>query len=341
MSHQKVVVIAEAGVNHNGSIDLAMKLIDVAANAGVDYVKFQTFKSEKLVSKVAPKANYQKVNMNQQAGTQHEMLKKLELSEEDHYTLLDYCGKKGVKFMSTPFDLESADFLNTLQMDFFKISSGDITNLPLLKKIASFKKKVIFSTGMCAMNEISEALQVLLKCGLERNDITVLHCNTEYPTPFIDVNLKAMQTMANELGVAIGYSDHTLGVEVPIAAVALGAVIIEKHFTLDKSMEGPDHKASLEPAELSLMVKSIRNIELALGVADKKPTDSEKKNMAIARKSIHLSRDIEEGAFITENDLEMLRPGDGISPMNMEKVIGKVASKKLQGGCKLSWDDFK
>ena len=340
MQKSKVVIIAEAGVNHNGDMDLAMKLIDEAAKSGADYVKFQTFKAEKLVSKVAPKADYQNANMKQKGGTQHEMLKKLELSVDQHLQLVEDCGKRGVKFMSTPFDLESADFLNQLKMDYFKVSSGDITNLPLLKKMAGFKKKVIFSTGMCTMSEIKDALDVLLNNGLEKKDITILHCNTEYPTPFVDVNLNAMQTIAKECGVEVGYSDHTLGIELPIAAVALGAVMIEKHFTLDKNLEGPDHKASLDPTELSAMVKAIRNIELAMGSADKKPSGSEKKNMAIARKSIHLARSINKDELIKENDLEMLRPGDGISPMEMHKVIGKKVKYNLELSHKLSWEDL-
>ena len=340
MSSRKVIIIAEAGVNHNGDMNLAFQLIDEAAKAGVDYVKFQTFKSEKLVSKVAPKADYQNANMKQKGGSQQEMLKKLELSEEQHLQLVDYCAKKGVKFMSTPFDLESADFLNRLKMDYFKVSSGDITNLPLLKKLAGFKKKVIFSTGMCTMNEIKDALEALLNNGLQRKDITILHCNTEYPTPFVDVNLNAMQTIAKQLNVEVGYSDHTLGIEVPIAAVALGARMIEKHFTLDKNFEGPDHKASLDPAELVAMVKAIRNIELAMGVSEKNPTDSEKKNMAIARKSIHIAKSLKAGEVIKESDIEMMRPGDGISPMDMYTVIGKKVKKDVNTSYKLLWEDL-
>jgi len=341
MSVQRVVIIAEAGVNHNGQMHLAKQLIDEAAAAGVDYVKFQTFKAEKLVSKVAPKAIYQKINMNQEGGTQLEMLKKLELSTEQHYELVDYCAQKGVRFMSTPFDLESADFLHTLHMDYFKISSGDITNLPLLKKIAGFKKKIIFSTGMCTMEEIKDAMQVLENSGVLKSDITVLHCNTEYPTPFQDVNLKAMLSIEKECKVSVGYSDHTLGIEVPVAAVALGAVMIEKHFTLDKSMEGPDHKASLDPFELKSMVSAIRNIEKALGSGVKQPSVSEIKNMNIARKSIHINKAKSAGSRIEEGDLEMLRPGDGISPMEMHKIIGKELVSDLDAFHKLTPSDLK
>jgi N,N'-diacetyllegionaminate synthase len=337
---KETIIIAEAGVNHNGSLELAKKLIDIAADAGVDYVKFQTFKTEKLVSLIAPKADYQKKNTKTEGGAQFDMLKKLELSVDDHYELVDYCKRKEIKFLSTPFDLESADFLNRLGLDFFKISSGDITNLPLLKKIAGFKKKVIFSTGMSTMEDIRNALDVLLGNGLSLDDIYVLHCNTEYPTPYADVNLNAMNGIARALGVKVGYSDHTLGIEVSLAAVALGALMIEKHFTLDKGMEGPDHKASLDPFELKEMVKSIRNIDRSLGSAEKRPSSSEIKNMAIARKSIHLAIEKKEGDIIKESDLEMLRPGDGISPMDMDRVIGKKVRKNLCFGYKLAWEDL-
>jgi N,N'-diacetyllegionaminate synthase len=338
--NNRTIIIAEAGVNHNGSMELAKKLIDAAVEADVDYVKFQTFKSDKLVSNKAPKAEYQKNNTGEVAGTQLEMLKKLELSVENHHELVAYCKLKGIKFMSTPFDMESADFLHELGLDFFKVSSGDITNLPLLSKIAGFGKKVIFSTGMSTMEDIKAALKVIVSQGVSLDDIFVLHCNTEYPTPFADVNLRAMLTIERECGVKAGYSDHTLGIEVPIAAVAMGAKVIEKHFTLDKNMAGPDHKASLDPAELKSMVLAIRNIEKALGSEVKQPSESERKNMVIARKSVHLLRALSEGEVVLQEDLEMLRPGDGISPMEMEKVIGKKVKRDLAQNHKLMWEDL-
>ncbi len=336
----RTIIIAEAGVNHNGNIDLAKRLIDAAADAGVDYVKFQTFKSENLVSKVALKADYQLSNLSSQSGTQFEMLKKLELSIDDHRVLIDYCAHKKIRFLSTAFDLESADLLLSLGIDYFKIPSGEITNLPFLKKLAGFGKKIIISTGMCTYEEIESALNVVIGNGTPIENITVLHCNTEYPTPFEDVNLRAMQTMKNRFGVKIGYSDHTLGIEVPVAAVALGACMIEKHFTLDRTMEGPDHKASLEPSELEHMTTSIRNIEKALGSEDKFPSASEIKNKIIARKSVHLNKFLPQNAFITEADLTMLRPGDGISPMEMDKVVGKQVLVDLEENHKLTWEDL-
>ncbi len=331
------LIIAEAGVNHNGDINLAKKLIDVAAEAGVDFVKFQTFKAENLVSKNAQKAEYQKVNAGGNE-TQLQMLKKLELTLEDHHELIDYCKEKKVAFFSTGFDLQSLDLLHQLGLRLYKVPSGEITNLPYLKKVAKLADKVIISTGMCNLLDIEQAVNVFLEHGFDKNEIVVLHCNTEYPTPMRDVNLNAMQTIANSFKVGVGYSDHTLGIEVPVAAVALGAEVIEKHFTLDRSMKGPDHAASIEPAELIQMVKSIRNIEMAMGSGLKQPSASELKNMAIARKSIHAARDIEEGSIITERDLVMLRPGDGISPMDMEKVIGKIAKTNITFGTKLDFN---
>jgi|688.fasta_scaffold12792_4 N,N'-diacetyllegionaminate synthase len=330
------VIIAEAGVNHNGDINLAKKLIDVAAEAGVDYVKFQTFKAENLVSKDAPKAEYQKTNAGEH-NTQLEMLKKLELTLEDHHELIDYCNKRKVAFFSTGFDLQSLDLLYQLGLRLYKVPSGEITNLPYLRKVATLADKVIISTGMCNLLDIQKAVNVFLEHGFSKNKIVVLHCNTEYPTPMRDVNLNAMKTIANSFQVGVGYSDHTLGIEIPIAAVALGAEVIEKHFTLDRSMQGPDHAASLEPSELIQMVKSIRNIEMAMGSCLKEPSTSEIKNIAIARKSIHAARDIEEGSIITEQDLVMLRPGDGISPMDMEKIIGKVANVKINVAQKIEF----
>lgn len=323
----KVVIIAEAGVNHNGDINIAKQLIDVAVSAGVDYVKFQTFNSKKLVSKFAQKANYQVKKIEDNSESQLKMLQKLELSQEMHLELIDYCTSKNIKFLSTAFDLESLDFLNELNIDLFKIPSGEITNLPYLRKIGSLGKPVILSTGMCDLREIRDAIDVLIKVGAKKESITVLHCNTEYPTPMEDVNLKAMNTIAKELNVKIGYSDHTLGIEIPIAAVALGATVIEKHFTLDNTMEGPDHLASLMPADLKAMVIAIRNIEKAIGHGIKELSNSEKKNIAIARKSIVANIDIKKGTIFTSENITVKRPGNGISPMLWDSVIGTIATK--------------
>lgn len=327
---KKVLIIAEAGVNHNGSIELAKKLIDAAALAGVDYVKFQSFKAENLVSKEAKKAEYQQRNMADSDDSQFTMLKKLELSPEQHIELIAYCNDKGIKFFSTAFDLGSIDFLASLKLGLWKIPSGEITNYPYLKQIALKKEPVILSTGMCDMTDIDNAIQVLLKFGVTKEQITVLHCNTEYPTPMHDVNLNAMKAIADKFEVNIGYSDHTKGIEVPIAAVALGASIIEKHFTLDKTMEGPDHKASLEPQELIAMTTAIRNIEMALGSGEKKATSSEINNKSVARKSIVASQYIQVGDVLTESNLTVKRPGTGISPMLWENVLGTKATKSYQ-----------
>jgi N,N'-diacetyllegionaminate synthase len=327
----QVIIIAEAGVNHNGSMTLAKKLIDAAADAGADYVKFQTFKAERLVSKRAPKAEYQKNNSQDNNESQFDMLRKLELTEADHHELKRYATERSIKFFSTAFDEEGLDFLESLSMDMFKIPSGEITNLPYLRKIAGKKKPTILSTGMSDLSEVEAAVTVLCENGLSRQDITILHCNTEYPTPFEDVNIKAMLSIRDALKTKVGYSDHTMGIEVPIAAVALGAVCIEKHFTLDRSMEGPDHKASLEPNELKSMVTAIRHIEQALrGSGVKSPTPSEKKNIAIARKSIHLRRDLPKDHLLSEADLIMKRPGTGISPMDLPKIIGKRLTDHLE-----------
>jgi N,N'-diacetyllegionaminate synthase len=334
----KTLIIAEAGVNHNGSIELAKKLIDVAADAGVDYVKFQTFKASKLVSKTAVKAAYQQQNTGNAVESQLEMLQKLELSVADHEELVDYCKLKGIKFFSTAFDLDSLDFLKKIGLSLFKIPSGELTNLPYLEKVAKLADEIILSTGMSTMEEIGETIAVLRKNAKAK--ISVLHCNTEYPTPFGDVNLLAMNQIKNDFGVEVGYSDHTIGIEVPIAAVALGATIIEKHFTLDRNMPGPDHAASIEPDELKAMVLAIRNIELSLGSAVKAPSRSETKNIAIARKSIHLTVDKTKGDQIFETDLEMLRPGDGISPMKMRMLIGKTITQNLPAGHQLTVNDF-
>ena len=321
------LVIAEAGVNHNGSIELAKQLIDAAAEAGVDYVKFQTFKADKIVTRTARKADYQQRNIGSDDNSQYAMLKRLELSPEQHIELLAYCHEKGIKFFSTAFDFCSIDFLASLHLGLWKIPSGEITNYPYLKKIAGFHEPVILSTGMSTLEEIESAMEVLINNGLQKEQITVLHCNTEYPTPMCDVNLSAMNEMRQRLGVGIGYSDHTQGIEVPIAAVALGAEVIEKHFTLDRNLPGPDHKASLEPLELKAMVSAIRNIEQALGIGHKTISESERKNIEIARKSIVAARPIKKGELLTEEKLTVKRPGNGISPMQWNEVIGTIATK--------------
>lgn len=320
-----VLIIAEAGVNHNGSLELAKQLIDKAVEAGVDIIKFQTFKSEKLVSKAARQAEYQQRNIGKKDDGQLAMLKKLELSQADHEELISYCNERGIRFFSTAFDMDSIDYLHSLDMGLWKIPSGEITNYPYLRKIAQYNEPVILSTGMCELSDIEAAMKVLLDFGVQKEQITILHCNTEYPTPFADVNLKAMLEIGEKFGIQIGYSDHTKGLEVPIAAVALGATVIEKHFTLDKNMEGPDHKASLEPDELKAMVSAIRNIEQALGSGHKTISESERKNIEIARKSIVAARPIETGELLTEENLTVKRPGNGISPMLWNKVVGTRA----------------
>jgi N-acetylneuraminate synthase len=332
-----VLIIAEAGVNHNGNIELAEKLIDAAYDAGVDIVKFQTFKADQLVSKSADKAAYQKTTTSSNES-QYEMLKKLELDREMHIRLINYCKSKPIQFLSTAFDMQSIELLYDLGIRLAKIPSGEITNLPYLQAMAKYFDEFILSTGMCTMEEIQAAIDVLEKSGKSKNKITVLHCNTEYPTPMKDVNLKAMLSIKDALGVEVGYSDHTLGIEIPIAATAMGASVIEKHFTLDRMMDGPDHKASLEPWELKNMVQAIRNVELALGNAFKKPSESELKNIKIARKSIHIKHDLEVNHVLTLDDLIMKRPGDGISPMEMDKIIGKKVSIQLLADTKLSWE---
>lgn len=322
----KTIIIAEAGVNHNGSLDLAKQLVKKAFEAGVDYVKFQTFKSEKVVSKNAKKADYQIENTGKEEESQLEMVKKLELSYEDHQVLLDYCNKLGIKFFSTAFDFDSIEYLHSLNLGLWKVPSGEVTNYPFLKRIAAYNEKTILSTGMCDMQDVRNAVDALYKNGLSKENLILLHCNTEYPTPFEDVNLKAMDALRKEFGVEVGYSDHTKGIEVPIAAVALGATVIEKHFTLDRTLPGPDHKASLEPDELKSMVSAIRNIEKAVGGdGTKHVSDSERKNIAIARKSIIAACDIKKGELLTEKNLTVKRPGTGISPMRWEEVIGTKA----------------
>lgn len=325
---QHTLIIAEAGVNHNGSLDNAFKLVDAAVAAGVDYVKFQTFKSENLVSSKAKKANYQIENTQNSSETQLQMLKKLELSENDHVKIIEYCISKNINFFSTAFDLDSLKYLHKIGLEFVKIPSGEITNLPYLELAAKLFKKVILSTGMATLNEVGQALEVFTNAGISLNNITILHCNTEYPTPMEDVNLKAMLSIREAFNTAIGYSDHTNGIEVPIAAVALGATIIEKHFTLDKTMEGPDHAASLVPFELKAMVTAIRNIELALsGSGVKEPSISEQKNILVARKSIVAKTNIKKGDLITIDNITVKRPGNGLSPMKWYTVLGMCASK--------------
>jgi N,N'-diacetyllegionaminate synthase len=326
---KNTVIIAEAGVNHNGSIELAKKLIDVAAEAGADYVKFQTFKSEQVISKNAKKADYQIANTENEVESQLEMVKKYELDKEAHIELINYCEGKGIKFLSSPFDLPSIDLLLELGIDIFKIPSGEITNLPYLKKVASLAKEIILSTGMCNLADIEVALAILIKHGASLHNITLLHCNTEYPTPFNDVNLLAMNTIGDAFKVKVGYSDHTLGIEVPIAACALGACIIEKHFTLDKNMKGPDHIASLEPHELKDMVKAIRNIDIALGTGIKQPSESERKNINIARKSIVAASDLQSGDVLTPENISVKRPGNGISPLAWDDIIGKTITRSF------------
>ena len=316
-----VYIIAEAGVNHNGSFALACKLVDAAKEAGADCIKFQTFKSENLVSRTAKKAEYQKKTTGD--SSQQDMLKKLELSFNEFLQLKKYCEQVGICFLSTPFDFDSIDFLNSIDMPFWKLPSGEVTNLPYLLALAKTGKPVVMSTGMCNMEEIQEAIHVLKTNGTK--DIKLLHCNTEYPTPFEDVNLKAMQTMHDKFKLEVGYSDHTKGIEVPVAAVALGATIIEKHFTLDRNLEGPDHKASLEPDELAAMVNAIRNIEKSLGTGIKEPSPSEKKNIAVARKSIVAKTKITAGEVFTEENITVKRPGTGISPMKWFEILGTKA----------------
>lgn len=321
----KTIIIAEAGVNHNGDMAIAKGLIDAAAEAGVDYVKFQTFKTENLVSADAPTAEYQKSATNE--VSQFAMLKRLELNETQHLELINYCHKKGVKFLSTAFDLDSIDMLAGFNLDLWKIPSGEITNYPYLAKIAGFQQPIVMSTGMCDNVDIKNALDVLLENGANRENITLLHCNTQYPTPMCDVNLKAMKTIADTFSVKVGYSDHTQGIEIPISAVALGATVIEKHFTLNHNMEGPDHNASLEPDELKAMVTAIRNVEQALGNGIKQVSASETPNKTIARKSIVAKRAIKKGETFTEENITVKRPGNGISPMRWNEVLGTTATR--------------
>ena len=320
----KVVIIAEAGVNHNGNYDLARKLIIAAKDAGADYVKFQTARPERVISRYAPKAEYQ-LGTTKKEESQLDMCRAIHLPLTDYKPLKDFCDEIGIKFLSTPFDLESIDVLEGLDMDYYKIPSGEITNLPYLQKIARLGRPVIMSTGMSGLGDIEAALSVLTKEGLGLEQITLLHCNTEYPTPYVDVNLRAMQTLSDCFGVKTGYSDHTKGIEVSLAAVALGAVVIEKHFTLDRNMVGPDHKASIEPDELASLVRGIRNVERAMGDGVKKCSEAERPNIIVARKSIVAKRDIKQGEVFTEENITTKRPGNGVSPMKWYEVLGTKA----------------
>jgi len=322
----KTFVIAEAGVNHNGSQDLAKKLVDVAVEAGADAIKFQTFKAEKLVTRNAKKASYQK-STTSEAETHYDMIKKLELDEDDHREIIHYCNEKNIMFLSTPFDHDSIVMLDNFKMPIFKIPSGEITNLPYLRDVGGLGKEIILSTGMADLGEIEDSLAVLMHAGVPKEKITVLHATTEYPCPIEEVNLRAMQTIHAAFGVKVGYSDHTLGIDVPIAAVALGACVIEKHFTLDRSMDGPDHKASLEPVELKAMLMAIRNIEIALGDGIKRLSASEIKNKPIARKSLVANQAIKAGEVLSAENVTAKRPGTGISPMRIDEIIGRLATR--------------
>ena len=336
---KKVFIIAEAGVNHNGSLQIAKKLIDAAVESGANAVKFQTFKAELAISKFAPKAEYQKRAVDKKE-TQFEMLKRLELDINVHKKLKKYCDQKKIIFLSSPFDLESIDLLNSLGLDIFKIPSGEITNLPYLRKIGALNKKVIISTGMSNLKETKEALDTLISAGTRKENITVLHCTTQYPAPIKDVNLRAMLAIKEAFKVNVGYSDHTQGIEVPIAACTLGATVIEKHFTLDRNMKGPDHKASLEPGELKTMIRAIRNIERALGNGIKKPTKTEEKIKKVVRKSIVAKVDIARGKKITNNILEIKRPGTGIEPKYFNKIIGKEAKRDIKKDTLVKFKDL-
>lgn len=330
----QTLIIAEAGVNHNGSLELAKKLALTAKNCGADIVKFQTAKLDSLVSKYAHMADYQKENIGSEMS-QRDMLRKLLLTYDEFTELAAYCREIDISFLSTPFDIESIVFLEKLSCSMWKIPSGEITNLPYLEKIAQTHKKIVLSTGMSTLDEVREAINILEANGA--GDITVLHCTTQYPAPFEEVNLNAMITLRSELNKAVGYSDHTIGIEIPIAAVVLGAEVIEKHFTLDRQMEGPDHKASLEPEQLRAMVKAIRNVEKAMGTGEKKPTESEIANKVVARKSIIAARDIKKGEIFTEENLTTKRPGNGISPMNWYKILGTMAMRDFQEDELIEW----
>ncbi len=338
---KKCIVIAEAGVNHNGDFDIAKKLIDAASEANADFVKFQTFNTEKLVSKKANKADYQLQTVDDGDKTQFKMLKRLEIPKEWYPKLINYCDQKNIGFLSTPFDLESIEYLYSLDLPLFKVPSGEITNKPYLQKIARYGKPIIISSGMANLQEIKDALTVLQENGASLENVTVLHCNTQYPTSYEDVNLYAMKEIHRECKVRVGYSDHTLGFEVPIASIALGAEVIEKHFTLDRKMEGPDHKASLEPNELKNMITMIRNTESAVsGDGVKRPSPSEIPNIPIARKSIHLKKNVEKGDILKYEDLIILRPNIGISPMEIDDVVGRTVNRNMEKEACLTWSDI-
>lgn len=331
-------IIAEAGVNHNGSLDMAMRLVDAAAEAGVDYVKFQTFKAENLVTKDARKAEYQEHNTGDVTDSQFSMLKRLELGKAEHIKLMDYCKEKGIRFLSTAFDLESVDFLHDLGIDLWKIPSGEITNYPYLRKIAGYNEEVVMSTGMCEVSDVAAAMNALAENGQDLAKVTLLHCNTQYPTPMADVNLLAMLSL-RDFSEKVGFSDHTVGIEIPVAAAALGATVIEKHFTLSRDLPGPDHRASLEPAELKAMVTAIRNVETALGDGHKRVSPSESANVAVARKSIVASCNIKRGEVLTENNMTAKRPGHGISPMRWREVEGTRAIRDFNPDDMIEIDD--
>ncbi len=336
---EPVYIIAEAGVNHNGLLETALKMVEIAAKAGANAIKFQTFTADKLVSKSAQKASYQKKTTDQEES-QQEMLRKLELTRADHIELLKHAESNKIQFLSTPFDLESIDLLTSLGLQIFKIPSGEITNLPYLRKIGRLKKKIILSTGMSTLSEVGDALDILIAEGTKKEDIILLHATTEYPAPFEEVNLKALVTLKEKFGIRTGYSDHTLGITIPVAAVAIGACAIEKHFTLDRNMNGPDHKASLEPTELEQMVIAIRNTERAMGDGVKNPTLSEIPNIVVVRKSIHYSDNLRQGHILTEEDLVMKRPGDGLSPMIMEELISRKLGRDVSADTKAKWEDL-
>ena len=325
----KTLIIAEAGVNHNGNLEMARRLVEVAAQSGADFVKFQTFQADRLVTRHAAKAQYQKM-MTKEDESQFDMIHSLELTPEMHIQLIEHSRREGISFLSSAFDIESLELLTSFDIPLLKIPSGEITNLPYLQHIGSMGKPVILSTGMADMSEIGAAIKVLEQGGTPRQQITVLHCNTEYPTPMRDVNLRAMLSIRDAYGVQVGYSDHTAGIEVPIAAVALGAIVIEKHFTLDRNLPGPDHQASLEPGELKAMVAAIRNIELAMGDGVKRPSASEAKNIAIARKSLVAACPIRAGEPYTLDNLAIKRPGTGVSPMRLNEMLGQVAGRDFQ-----------
>ena len=325
----KTIIIAEAGVNHNGSVDLACQLIEAAADCGADFVKFQTFNADRLATKNAKKAEYQIQNSDPNES-HYEMLRSLELSIGAHEKLIAHCAKCKINFLSSPFDIEGIDLLLRLKQSVFKVPSGEINNYPYLRYLGSLKKRIILSTGMSTLGDIEAAINILVGAGASKEDIKILHCTSEYPAPFEDVNLNAIQTIRNAFNVDVGYSDHSVGIEVAIAAVAKGAIIIEKHFTLDRSLPGPDHKASLEPNELEKMISSIRNVELALGDGVKRAMPSELKNLAVARKSIVASRKIKSGDIFTESNIAVKRPGGGISPMRWEEILGKRAPNNFE-----------